>query len=89
MPKTAEYKGPCIAGRDPLTGKLTRLFNPRRHEWTCHFHYHGGELIGRTAIGRATVEVLRINVPNLVALRDVLMEDRLFQDGGTVANWRK
>lgn len=72
------YKGPCIAGRDPLTGKLTPLFNPRRHKWTYHFRYHSGTLIGRTAIGRATVEVLRINLPNLVALREVLMEDRLF-----------
>jgi hypothetical protein len=72
------YKGPCIAGPDPLTGKLTALFNPRRHKWTYHFRYHGVELIGRTAIGRATVEVLRINLPNLVALRAVLMEDGLF-----------
>ncbi len=72
------YKGPCIAGRDPLTGKLTPLFNPRRHKWTYHFRYQGGELLGRTAIGRATVEVLRINLlPNLVTLREVLIEDGL------------
>ena len=35
-------------------------------------------LIGRAAIGRATVEVLQINRPNLVALRELLMEDGLF-----------
>lgn len=63
------YKGPCIAGRDPLTGKLTPLFNPRHHKWTYHFRYDGGTLIGRTAIGRVTVDVLRINLPNLVAAR--------------------
>jgi len=62
----------------PRTGKLTPLFNPLRHEWTHHFRYHRGELIGRTAIGRVTAEVLRINLPNLVALREVLMEDGLF-----------
>jgi hypothetical protein len=72
------YKGPDISGLDPLTGKLTRLFNPRRHKWTHHFRHDGGELIGRTAIGRTTVEVLRINLPNLIALREVLMEDGLF-----------
>ncbi len=72
------YKGPCIAGRDPLTGKLSPLFNPRRHKWTFHVRYLGGELLGRTAIGRATVEVLRINLlPNLVTLREVLIEDGL------------
>jgi HNH endonuclease len=72
------YKGPNISGLDPLTGKLTPLFNPRRHKWTHHFRYDGGELIGRTAIGRTTVEVLRINQPNLIALRELLMEDGLF-----------
>ena len=72
------YKGPNIAGLDPLTGKLTRLFHPRRHKWDHHFRYEGGILIGRTAIGRTTIEVLRINQPNLVALRETLMEDGEF-----------
>jgi 5-methylcytosine-specific restriction endonuclease McrA len=30
-------KGPNLAGIDPLTRKLTRLFNPRRHLWQRHF----------------------------------------------------
>ena len=72
------YQGPNISGLDPATGKLTPLFHPRRHKWTHHFRYAGGELIGRTAIGRTTVEVLWINLPNLMALRVVLMEDGLF-----------
>ena len=72
------YKGPNTSGLDAVTGKLTRLFNPRRHKWSYHFRYEGGVLVGRTAIGRTTVEVLRINLPNLVALREVLMEDGLF-----------
>ena len=72
------YKGPNISGLNPLSGKLTPLFNPRRHKWSYHFRYDGGELTGRTAIGRTTVEVLRINLPTLIALREVLMEDGLF-----------
>lgn len=72
------YKGPNIAGIDPATGRLTGLFHPRRHKWTFHFRYQGGFLIGRTPIGRTTVEVLQINLPNLVALREVLMEDGLW-----------
>jgi len=72
------YKGPNISGLDPATGKLTPLFNPRRHKWSHHFRYDGGILIGRTAIGRTTIEVLRINLSNLVILREVLMEDGLF-----------
>jgi hypothetical protein len=31
------YKGTDLAGRDPLTRKLTPLFNPRRHKWARHF----------------------------------------------------
>ena len=63
---------------DAVTGKLTPLFNPRRHKWIYHFRYEGGVLVGRTAIERTTVEVLRINLPNMVALREVLIEDELF-----------
>lgn len=70
------HKGPNIAGIDPATGKLTKkLFHPRRHQWTYHFRYDGGVVIGRTAIGRTTADVLRMNLPNLVALREVLMEE--------------
>ncbi len=72
------YKGPNLSGLDAVTGKLTPLFNPRRHKWSYHFRYEGGVLVGRAAIGRTTVEVLRINLPNLIALREVLMEDGLF-----------
>lgn len=32
-------KGPCIAGVDPATGKIVRLFHPRRHKWSAHFQW--------------------------------------------------
>ncbi len=70
-------KGPNISGLDPLRGKLTRLYHPRRHKWSAHFRYEGGTLIGRTAIGRTTIRVLEINLPNLVILREVLMDVEL------------
>jgi hypothetical protein len=66
------YKGANISGRDTATGKLTPLYNPRRHKWSYHFRYEGGTLIGLTAIGRTTIDVLQINLPTLVALRDAL-----------------
>jgi hypothetical protein len=55
------FKGPNIAGIDPGTGRLTRLFNPRRHSWSHHFAWDGPRLIGRTAIGRTTIHVRHIN----------------------------
>jgi hypothetical protein len=72
------YKGPNLSGIDPETGKLTTLFHLRRHKWSYHFRYEGGTLIGRTAIGRTTIDVLRINLGNLVAIREVLIEDGVF-----------
>ena len=71
-------KGPNLAGRDPATGKLTRLYHPRKHKWSYHFRFQGGKIVGRTAIGRTTIDVLRINHPPLVALREILMAAGLF-----------
>lgn len=31
------HKGPNIAGRDPLTGRIVRLVHPRRHKWAKDF----------------------------------------------------
>ena len=72
------FKGSDIAGLDPRTGKLTRLFNPRRHQWAWHFRWEGPELIGRTAIGRTTILVLQINCEEAVTLRESLIVEGLF-----------
>jgi hypothetical protein len=72
------FKGSDIAGLDPKTGRLTRLFNPRRHKWARHFRWRGAVLVGRTAVGRVTVAVLNVNDPFRVALREGLMEEGLF-----------
>jgi HNH endonuclease len=72
------FKGSDISGRDPLTRKLTPLFNPRRHKWSRHFHWDGPQLIGRTPMGRTTVGVLRINDPFRVKLREALIEEGIF-----------
>src|SRR5260370_29073995 len=57
------HKGPNIAGRDPVTKKLTKLFNPRRHKWERHFRWNGPHLLPRTPVGRVTVLVLALNEP--------------------------
>jgi len=72
------HKGPNLAGIDPKTTKLTRLFNPRRHRWGRHFRWQGAVVVGRTAVGRTTVEVLAMNDPARVALRQELIDQRLF-----------
>jgi hypothetical protein len=74
----SSFKGTDIGGRDNLTRKLTPLFNPRRHKWLRHFRWEGAYLVGRTSIGRVTAEVLNINDPLRVELREALMEEGLF-----------
>src|SRR5437868_2078149 len=34
-------KGPNLTGIDPQTGRLTKLFHPRRHKWSWHFRWDG------------------------------------------------
>ena len=72
------HKGPNIAGLDPLTKKLTKLFNPRRHKWERHFHWDGPYLVGKTPVGRVTIVVLAMNAPDTVQARKTLIDEGLF-----------
>jgi len=62
---------------------LTRLFNPRRQRWGRHFRWDGARIVGRTAVGRVTVDVLNLNHGPIVELRAVLIEEGLLvpEDG--------
>ncbi|MDA1052084.1 MAG: HNH endonuclease signature motif containing protein [Planctomycetota bacterium] len=57
--------------RDPESGRLVRLFNPRRDAWKRHFDWSDdfGDIFGKTAVGRATVVALDMNLPRVVHLR--------------------
>ena len=72
------HKGPNIAGTDPRTGEVVRLFHPRNDQWSVHFEWRGPVLFGRTAIGRVTVHVLSINDPDFLAVREQLMQEQTF-----------
>jgi hypothetical protein len=63
------HKGPNLAGLDPESGQLIRLFHPRADRWEEHFARFGNEIVGLTPIGRATVEVLRMNEDGRAELR--------------------
>lgn len=71
-------KGPNVAGHDPATDQLVALFNPRADRWDDHFAWSGALLTGRTAVGRATIDVLRINDANRTAHRAMLMRAGLY-----------
>ena len=62
------YKGDQTHGRDPLTGRRVRIFNPRQQKWKLHFRWseNGDLIIGQTTCGRATILALKLN--NLIAV---------------------
>jgi hypothetical protein len=59
------------SGTDPETGEKARLFNPRTDTWREHFRWsaEGTELLGLSAIGRATIQRLDMNLAKVVAAR--------------------
>lgn len=72
------FKGTNLAGIDPKSHRIVRLFNPRRHSWRRHFRWNGSRLIGRTPVGRATIATLRINLDHRMAHRQALIEEGVF-----------
>lgn len=61
---------------DPVTGQTVSLFNPRHNKWSEHFTWaeEGALIDGITPVGRATVEALKMNHPDIVAARRMWMD---------------
>ncbi len=72
------HKGANIAGIDPVSQSLVRLFHPRKDVWGEHFSWNGSLLVGETAIGRTTVMVLEINLRHRALHRASLIEEGVF-----------
>lgn len=73
-PHCNRYKGPNIAGFDPESGQLVRLFHPRTDRWIEHFQFVDVRLVGKTPIGRATVQVLAMNAEEPLLFRIALLQ---------------
>lgn len=56
---------------DPITKTTNPIFNPRTQNWNKHFEWsEGGAIIlGKTPVGRGTVELLKLNDERVVAVR--------------------
>lgn len=65
------FKSDKIRGIDPVTSVEVPLFHPREQIWHEHFEWSsdGVFVIGRTSIGRATVDVLKMNNEYIVPAR--------------------
>jgi 5-methylcytosine-specific restriction endonuclease McrA len=63
------YKGAKQNIEDPMTSKTVKIFNPRQQIWEEHFAWRDIEVFGLTAVGRATVNTLKLNRPIMLAIR--------------------
>lgn len=66
-------KGADLAALDPSSGEIVPLFNPRTQNWNDHFALYGERIMGRTAIGRATIALLRLNDAERLSYRQSLI----------------
>jgi hypothetical protein len=55
---------------DSLSDGQLLLFHPRNDVWEMHFEWQDTELIGLTAIGRATIHALDLNHPRRHRVRE-------------------
>jgi hypothetical protein len=72
------FKGSSITGISSQTGRVVRLFNPRKHSWRRCFSWRGPLLIGKNPTGRVTIAVLSMNNPQAVELRRPLIAEGVF-----------
>lgn len=72
------HKGSDIASIDGDTERVVRLYHPRRDSWARHFRLEDGRILPRSAVGRVTVFLLRLNRPGRVRARRILAQLGLY-----------
>jgi len=74
------YKASALDYIDPQSNTTQPLFNPRADHWSAHFQVEPetNEVIGATAIGRATIACLRMNRPRQKNARELWTRLGLF-----------
>ena len=63
------HKGPNLTAIDPQGGAVVRLFHPRQQVWAEHFELRSAFVVGTSATGRATINLLQMNAPPRLQLR--------------------
>jgi hypothetical protein len=68
------YKGSDISSVDwEEGGKIVPLYNPRQQLWDEHFVLQGPHIQALSSTGRATLFLLRLNSPERLAERELLL----------------
>jgi hypothetical protein len=68
------HKGSDLTTINPGTKQIIELFNPRTQSWHEHFVLNDVEIVGQTAVGRATVRLLQMNAARRLRLRIALQK---------------
>lgn len=65
------YKRQAVTAVDPQTNQNVSLFHPRKDQWSDHFQWSESSIRieGLTAVGRATIDRLKINRAIIVVAR--------------------
>lgn len=63
------HKGPNLSAIVPQTRQVVQLFHPRQQQWTEHFVQDDIYIVGLTPVGRATVQLLKMNDLSQLELR--------------------
>ncbi len=69
------FKGTDFGTIDPASGAVLMLFNPRTQNWSEHFALQGARVVGLSATGQATIELLHLNDDARLLERAVLMAE--------------
>ncbi|MBI5474507.1 MAG: HNH endonuclease [Ignavibacteriae bacterium] len=63
-------KGARVKTADATTGAEVQLFNPRIDKREDQFHWDGVLIVGKNPVGRATIEVLKMNREQALSIRE-------------------
>jgi HNH endonuclease len=71
----SSHKYNKVEGLDPISKTQVLLYHPRQQNWHDHFRWSADylKIIGVTAVGRATVDTLKLNRPGIINLRKLLL----------------
>lgn len=69
------FKNQKVVGFDAIDNIEVSLFHPRIQNWSEHFTWNDDftVVIGITTIGRATINTLKLNRPEVINLRRILV----------------
>lgn len=72
------HKSDRVQVADPASGEAVKLFHPRQDQWANHFSWQEYRVVGKTSIGRATVEALSMNEERHIFIRQAEEQFGLF-----------